>query len=92
MVVNNKNLKSTATTLTVYSTPHCVYCGELKKYLSKKGVEFKEVDLSNDKEALAAFRAKRHFTVPLMEAGEETLSGFNEKDVETFLKKNGLVK
>lgn len=34
--------------VTVYSTPTCHYCGVVKSYLRKRGVPFRDVDVSRD--------------------------------------------
>ncbi|MGK7393219.1 MAG: glutaredoxin domain-containing protein [Candidatus Cyclobacteriaceae bacterium M3_2C_046] len=34
--------------VTVYSTPTCSFCNSLKSYLRKKGIRFRDVDISRD--------------------------------------------
>lgn len=37
--------------ITVYTTPTCVFCKAVKEYLKDKKKAFKEVDLTEDREA-----------------------------------------
>jgi glutaredoxin len=41
--------KGGSCTITVYTTPRCARCAQLKKWLSARGIRFKELDLSNTK-------------------------------------------
>jgi len=36
--------------ITVYSTPTCVYCAQLKNYLQENKIEFEAIDLSQNME------------------------------------------
>jgi glutaredoxin 3 len=36
--------------ITVYGSPSCHYCKEAKAFLSKKGVEFEDIDITKDPE------------------------------------------
>ena len=39
--------------VTIYSTPTCVYCKMVKKYFVSQNVQFSEIDVSRDREAAA---------------------------------------
>ena len=37
--------------LTIYSTPWCGYCTRLKSQLTREGIEFVDIDISDDEDA-----------------------------------------
>jgi len=70
----------------VYSTPTCVYCVTLKKFLKDKGIEFKEIDVSEDKEAADRMVEKTgQMGVPVVEIDEEVVVGFDRKKISKLL-------
>lgn len=62
--------------MTVYSHPKCVQCEQTKKVLAGLGVEFDEVDVSEDMEALAFVKGLGYLSAPVVVAGSEHWSGF----------------
>jgi glutaredoxin 3 len=50
----------------IYTTPFCPYCGWAKELLTRKGVDFKEIDVSRDRALRAEMtaRAQDRTTVP----------------------------
>lgn len=70
----------------VYTTPTCPYCTTLKRFLEEKDVEFEEVDVSEDEEALEEMKEKSGQTgVPVVEIGEELIVGFDKQKVRELL-------
>lgn len=63
--------------ITVYTTDTCAYCVMAKKYLQIKGVEYKEVDVTDDAETRSMLQEKTGMTtVPVIRKGESFISGF----------------
>ena len=62
--------------ITVYSKPNCMACNFSKKYLEDKGVKFEEIDVINDKEALAMLRDKGYAQLPVVDINGEKHTGF----------------
>lgn len=62
--------------VTVYSKSHCVQCNATKRQLAKLGVEYTEINLEQDAEALEKFKAAGFMQAPIVVAGEETWSGY----------------
>lgn len=62
--------------VTVYTLPACVQCDSTKRYLKKNLVEFKEVDLSADANAMEHVRELGYTQAPVVEIGDEHWSGF----------------
>lgn len=70
----------------VYTTPTCPYCTTLKKFLKEKDIDFEEVDVSEDEEALEEMKEKTGQTgVPVVEIGEETIVGFDKQEIRELL-------
>ena len=62
--------------ITVYSKPNCMQCEFSKKYLEDKGVEFKEINVFEDDEALAMLRDKGYSQMPVVDINGEFHTGF----------------
>lgn len=62
--------------VTVYSKSHCVQCNATKRQLAKLGVEYTEVNLEQDAEALENFKAQGFMQAPIVVADGEIWSGY----------------
>ena len=62
--------------ITIYSKPNCMACNFSKKYLNDKGVEFDEIDVFKDDEALAMLRDKGFSQMPVVSIEGEFHTGF----------------
>lgn len=62
--------------VTVYTLPACVQCTTTKRFLSKQNIEFQEVDLAEDAEAMKKVRALGYQSAPVVIAGDKHWSGF----------------
>lgn len=60
----------------VYSKPNCVRCEMAKRYLEDKGIEFEEINVFEDKEALAMLRDKGFSQMPVVDVNGEFHTGF----------------
>ena len=60
----------------IYSKPNCMACNFSKKYLDDKGVKYEEIDVINDKEALAMLRDKGYAQLPVVDIDGELHTGF----------------
>ena len=70
----------------VYSTPTCPYCKMVKEFLSKKGVEFEDIDISSDEEAVKElFQKAGRFGIPQTEINGKMILGFDKKALEKEL-------
>ena len=66
-------------TLTIYSTPTCGNCKEAKQYLNSLGIEYQDVDLTQDSNSMSFIRSQGHRTVPQIYLGEQQfVTGLNE--------------
>jgi len=62
--------------VTVYTLPACVQCDSTKRLLSRNNIEYQEVDLSADSEALDMVRGLGYTAAPVVVVGEDHWSGF----------------
>lgn len=72
--------------LTVYSTKTCVWCKQVKKYLSLKGVSYEEVFLDEDLARRQELFQKTGFTsVPITTDGESFVVGWNVSQLNSLI-------
>jgi glutaredoxin 3 len=66
--------------VTIYSTAVCPYCIRAKQLLERKGVTFKEVNLSNEAPEVRVelMQRTKHRTVPQIFIGEQFIGGFDQ--------------
>lgn len=64
----------------IYTTPFCPYCLAAKRLLTRKGVEFHEVDVSRDLDLREAMtkKANGRRTVPQIFIGEKHVGGCDD--------------
>ena len=65
------------TMITIYSKPNCMQCEFTKKYLNDKGVEFKEINVFENAEALQMLRDEGYAELPVVDIKGERHSGFH---------------
>ena len=66
--------------ITVFTTKTCAYCKMVKQYLTLKGKEFQEVDLSENPEKRQELINKTGaLTVPIVQVGDEFIVGWNRQ-------------
>jgi len=70
----------------IYSTPTCVYCNNLKKYLSEKSIGFEEIDVSvNEKELEKMVAISGQMGVPVVEIDGNVIIGFDKEKIDELL-------
>jgi glutaredoxin-like YruB-family protein len=71
----------------VYSTPACAYCVTLKKFLTEKGIEFDNIDVSEKEEFLQEMVDKSgQMGVPVIDIDGQIIVGFNKEKIVKLLK------
>ena len=72
--------------ITIYSTPTCVYCNSLKKYLTSKNLEYQEIDVSKDEKELEKMVAiSGQMGVPVIDIDGNVVIGFDKQRVDEIL-------
>lgn len=64
------------TTVTVYTKPACVQCNATERALTKAGIAFNKVDVTEDPAARDYVLALGYLQAPVVVAGESHWSGF----------------
>ena len=64
--------------VTLYTTPACEPCGEARKLLNARGVPFREVSVSDEKQVEEMKRAVGSNSAPSLLVGETVQNGFDE--------------
>jgi len=66
--------------IAIYTTRYCPYCHAAKRLLTRKGVEFTEIDVSSDPKGRSEMvaRANGRMTVPQIFIGSIHVGGCND--------------
>ncbi len=73
----------------VFSTKYCPYCHTLKAFLSEKGVDFEDIDVSENQQALEEMTAKSgQLGVPVSEINGQIVVGFDREAISRLLNLN----
>ncbi len=73
-------------TVTIYSTPTCVYCKMAKEFFKKNNIAYTEHDVANDDRAREEMIQKSHqLGVPVIDIDGEIFVGFNRSELEKAL-------
>jgi glutaredoxin len=74
------------TSIKVFSQPTCLACNELKDHLKKKGVDFVDMDVTANREALdEMIKVHKVRVAPLLLAGDKRVIGFDPLEVDKVL-------
>jgi glutaredoxin-like protein NrdH len=65
----------------LYSKPACMQCDATKFSFQDKGIEYQEIDLTQDPEALKRFKAQGFSSAPIVVTPDETWSGFRPEKI-----------
>lgn len=72
----------------VYTTNTCPWCDTAKKYLAEKGLQFEEINVSEDPEkATELIKISGQTGVPVIVINKQVIVGFNKEKIEEALKK-----
>lgn len=69
----------------VFTTKTWPHCPTVKEYLSQKGVDFQEVDLSKDMAARKELMKQGIMAVPVVKIKEEYIVGFDKDKLDSML-------
>ena len=75
----------------IYSTPVCPECKKLKNFLDEQGIAFEEINVIEDREAANFVVEKTGMRrVPVFQADDLLIVGFNKPEIEKILKDSNL--
>jgi glutaredoxin 3 len=70
----------------VYSAPTCPYCQMLKQFLDEKGVEYEDINVAENQEAVREMVGKSgQMGVPQTEINGKIIVGFDREAIENEL-------
>lgn len=73
--------------ITVYSTPTCPFCKQVKEFLGEQKVEFKDIDVSEDQKLAQEMIDKSgQMGVPVIDIDGEIIIGFDQPALKKALK------
>ncbi len=74
--------------ITIFTTPECVFCHALMEWLEEKGLNFKEVDISDIKNRAEAEELLGHEiqSVPVSYAYGKEIIGFDRPSFRKIIK------
>ncbi|MBI4652638.1 glutathione S-transferase N-terminal domain-containing protein [Candidatus Kuenenbacteria bacterium] len=71
----------------VYSTKVCPYCDMAKQYLDEKRIEYIDVDVSKDTNAMIEMTKKTNqLSIPVLDIDGEIVVGFDRKAIDMAIK------
>ncbi|MFH1063595.1 MAG: glutaredoxin domain-containing protein [Candidatus Woesearchaeota archaeon] len=63
----------------IYTKDYCPYCRKAERLLSDAGIEYEEIDITNDPEAYATLKKQTgHMTVPQVFIDDEFIGGCDD--------------
>lgn len=72
--------------VTIYSTPTCPYCVYAKRYFTKNGIAFTDIDVSRDHTAAQEMVNKSgQMGVPVIDIGGDIVVGFQPEVFEKLI-------
>ncbi len=72
--------------ITVYSTDTCPWCRKAKDYLRDKGVEFKEVNVAEDRNgAMEMVKKSGQQGVPVIDIDGNIIIGFDQRRIDSLI-------
>ena len=78
--------KEAAPEVIVYSTPSCPYCSRAKEYLTRRGVQFTDYDVSKDQaRAKEMFMKTNQGAVPVLQINGRIVIGFDRQLIDDAL-------
>jgi glutaredoxin len=69
----------------IYTTSHCPYCIQAKRYFTEKKISFREVDIERSTSGKAEFKKLGGDGVPLIMVGDTKLQGFSAGKLDKLL-------
>lgn len=74
----------------LYGLPTCTWCKKTREYLESLGVDYEDVDVSQDKTmAKEMIKNTDQKTVPVIQIGDSWVVGFDEDRLSIVLRNSG---
>lgn len=73
-------------TLNVYSKPNCSKCTMLKRWLEIKGIDYNEIDISENQEGMDKLVSSNRVSLPVVEIEDEFVDLNEYNDIIELIK------
>ena len=73
-------------TLNVYSKPNCSKCTMLKRWLEIKGIDYNEIDISENQEGMDKLVSSNRTSLPVVEIEDEFVDLNEYNDIIELIK------
>ena len=81
-----ENIEKPQQKVRIFSTSTCPYCITLKEFLKEKGIEFEDIDVSQNKTALDEMVKKSgQMGVPVVDIDGRIIVGFDKEKISKLL-------
>ena len=72
--------------VTIYGNTTCAYCGAARMLLTRKAVEFEDIDVTTDRSRVEEMvKISGQMGVPVIVVGDEVIVGFDQARLEELL-------
>lgn len=70
----------------IFSTPTCIYCNALKKFLKERNIEFEDINVLENRDALKEMVERSgQMGVPVVDINGEIIIGFDRERISNLL-------
>lgn len=73
--------------INIYSTPTCSKCKTIKTYCKQNNIDFNDIDIINNIEALNKLRSLKLLQLPVIEKGNEIYSLTHMSEIREIINK-----
>ena len=73
-------------TLNIYSKPNCSKCTMLKRWLEIKGIDYNEIDISENQEGMDKLVSSNRISLPVVEIEDEFVDLNEYNDIIELIK------
>jgi glutaredoxin-like YruB-family protein len=73
----------------VYTTPTCPWCKKVKAFLKENGVDYEEVDVTNEGAAKEMVEKSGQMSVPVIDVDGDIIVGYDEEKLASKFKGGG---
>ena len=74
--------------ITIYTTPTCTYCTQVKRYFKENRIPFREYNVASDlRRADEMARKSGQMGVPVLDIHGKIIVGFNKPEIERALRR-----
>lgn len=73
-------------TLNIYSKPNCPKCTMLKRWLEIKGIDYNEIDISENQEGMDKLVSSNRMSLPVVEIEDEFVDLNEYNDIIELIK------